>query len=113
MATRRPRSQSSARTNDDIAPAPSRRITRKRSATSLSSSDTVSICPLAPAQSRGRAQARERRADRGRDLDRAAALAVDADVDEPARRGGLVARLGPEQRDLVADARAAEVADAQ
>ena len=86
IATRRPSSTSSARNTDAIAPAPSRRIIRKRPATSRESVDTVSICPLPPARSPRDDEALERRAQRRGDLDGAARLAVDEDVDEPARR---------------------------
>src|SRR3954454_15430417 len=113
IATRRPSSQSSARTTVAIAPEPRRRITRKRSATSLSCSGRVSICPMGPAQSRGRAKPLQRGADRRGDLDRPARLAIDEDVDEPAGRRRLLAGLRAEEADLVAHARAAEVPDAQ
>src|SRR4051794_23282243 len=113
IATRRPSSQSSARNTDAIAPEPSRRIIRKRSATRRDSGDTPSICPMAPARSRDDDEALERGADLRGDLDRAPGLAIDEHVDEPAGRRRLVAGVGAEQPDLVADARAPEVADAQ
>src|SRR4051812_22545043 len=113
IATRRPSSQSSARNTDAIAPEPSRRIIRKRSATRRDCSDTRSICPLPATLSRRDDEALERGADRRRDLDRAPVLAIDEDVDEPAGRRRLLAGVRAKEADLVADARAAEVPDAQ
>src|SRR4051812_19588866 len=113
IATRRPSSQSSARNTDAIAPEPSRRIIRNRLATSRDCSDTRSICPLLTADSRRDEQALERGPDRGRDLDRPTRLSIDEDMDEPARGRGLRPGLRAEQRDLVSDARAADVPDAQ
>src|SRR3954468_17776060 len=113
IATRRPSSQSSARNTDAIAPEPSRRIMRKRSATRRDCWDTRSICPLPAARSRGDDEALERGADGRRDLDRAPVLAIDEDVDEPAGRRGLLAGVRAEEPDLVADAGPAEVPDAQ
>src|SRR5919199_719442 len=111
IATRRPSSQSSARKTDAIAPAPSRRIRRKRSATRRSCSDTPSICPSAGVLSRDD-EPFEGRADPFRDLDRPPILAIDEHVDEPARRGAALSAIA-EQADLVADARAPQVPDAQ
>src|SRR3954452_13592389 len=111
MATRRPSSQSSARKTDAMAPDPSRRIMRNRSATRRSCSDTPSICPSAGMRSRD-SQPLERRADPLGDLDRPPLVAIDEHVDEPAGRREALAVVA-EQADLVADARAPQVPDPQ